>query len=42
MGFFLETHNGECGLGKHICGQQRDHDQLEEGQEDQEDQEDEE
>ncbi len=22
MGFFLETHNGECGLGKHFCDQQ--------------------
>ncbi len=25
MKFFLETHNGECGLIGHFCDQQRDH-----------------
>ncbi len=25
MGFFLVTHNGVCGMGKHFCDQQRDH-----------------
>ncbi len=25
MDFFLEIHNGECGLGGHFCDQQRDH-----------------
>ncbi len=25
MDFFLEIHNGECGLGGHLCDQRRDH-----------------
>ncbi len=25
MDFFLEIHNGECGLGGHFCDHQRDH-----------------
>ena len=25
MDFFLEIHNGECGLGGHFCYHQRDH-----------------
>ena len=25
MDFFLEIHNGECGLGGHFCDKQRDH-----------------
>ena len=25
MDFFLEIHNGECGLGVHFCDHQRDH-----------------
>ncbi len=25
MDFFLEIHNGECGLGEHFCDHQRDH-----------------
>ena len=25
MDFFLETHNGECGLGEHFCDQVRCH-----------------
>ncbi len=25
MGFFLETHNGECSLGEHFCDQVKHH-----------------
>ena len=25
MDFYLELHNGECGLDGHFCDQQRDH-----------------
>ncbi len=25
MDFFLEIHNGECGLGGHFCDHERDH-----------------